>query len=217
MRRMFLAGASVICLAAGAHVANATEIQPALVVVQHTEASPEVVVSQLNATLLSVMKDAKTLGFNGRYARLEPVLKQVYDFPLMTRLASGAAWTKATPDQQKKLVDAFSHFSISNYASRFDGYSGERFEVVGKKAANGGGDIVETRLVTTGGDKPVTLNYLMRQTPSWRVIDVFLDGTISELASRRAEFSAVIRDGGVEALLRLLDEKSKMMEAGITR
>jgi phospholipid transport system substrate-binding protein len=96
---------------------------------------------------------------------------------------------------------------VATYANRFDGYSGEHFEVVGDRPGPANGTLVETHLVRTH-DAPVQLNYLRHQTPSgWRVMDVFLSGTISELASRRSEFSSVLRQGGPDALLALLNRK----------
>lgn len=155
-------------------------------------------------TLLAVMKQAESLGLNGRYAKLEPAIRRAYNLPLTTRLSVGPTWEQLSPDQQKDLINAFSEFSIATYASRFDGYSGERFEVDPKPAPTNGGVIVKTKLVQSDG-KPVILNYLMRQGDNgWQIIDVFLSGTISELATRRSEYSAVLRRDGPQALIDLL-------------
>jgi len=49
--------------------------------------------------------------------------------------------------------------------------------------------------------KPIVLNYLMHETgSSWKVIDVYLSGTVSELATRRSEFGSILKSGGAEAL-----------------
>ena len=109
---------------------------------------------------------------------------------------------------RKQLIDAFSAFSIATYANRFDDYSGEAFEVDdAPQRANNGDDIVKSRLVKSDGDK-IELDYLVRpDNGRQQIIDVYLSGTVSELATRRSEFSSVMRRGGVEALVELLQRK----------
>jgi phospholipid transport system substrate-binding protein len=170
-------------------------------------AAPSAVVQGFYGTLLQVMKQASSLGFEGRYKTLQPAIDEAYNVPLMIRLAIGPQWTSLSPDQQKRLVDAFRRFTIATYANRFDGYDGEVFEVRGERPGTSGGTLVETRLVPTKGDV-VELNYLLREDGGkWRIIDVFLSGTISELATRRAEYTSVLRRDGAEGLVGLLERK----------
>jgi phospholipid transport system substrate-binding protein len=172
-------------------------------------ASPRAVVEGFYRVLLDTMKQADALGFDGRYRKLQPAIEEAYNLPLMMRLAIGPQWGSIAPDQQARLVEAFKRFTIATYASRFDGYEGEYFEVRSEKAGvTGGATLVETRLVPPKGDV-VELNYLLRaDSGAWQVIDVFLSGTISELATRRAEFTSVLRDKGAEALVGMLERKA---------
>ena len=167
--------------------------------------APGAVIEAFYAVLLEVMKQATSLGLAGRYARLQPAIETAYDLPLMIRLAVGPQWNSLSPTQQARLLEAFRRFTVATYASRFDGYDGERFEV-GGETPQSGGILVQTRLVLRNAD-PVELNYLMRQDPSWKIIDVFLSGTISELATRRAEFTSVLRRDGGDGLVSLLERK----------
>ena len=170
---------------------------------------PRAVVETFYRVLIDVMKQANPLGFDGRYKRLQPAIEEAYNLPLMIRLAVGPQWTTLTPEQQSRLLEAFRRFTVATYANRFDGYEGEHFEVQGEKAGlSAGGVMVETRLVPTKGDA-VQLNYLLRQDDgNWRIIDVFLSGTISELATRRAEFTSVLRRDGADGLVGLLERKA---------
>jgi phospholipid transport system substrate-binding protein len=170
--------------------------------------APRPVVETFYRALIDVMKQATTLGFDGRYKRLQPAIDSAFNLPLMVRLAVGPQWTQLSPDQQRRLTDAFRRFSIATYASRFDGYDGEHFEVRGEKPnVAGGGTLVETRLVATKGEA-VELNYLLRQEEGrWQIIDVFLSGTISELATRRSEFTSVLRRDGPDGLATMLERK----------
>ncbi len=67
--------------------------------------------------------------------------------------------------------------------------------------------MVRTRILPEDED-PVELDYRLRNVEgSWRIIDVFMNGTVSELALRRSEYSSVFKREGFESLLSLLEEK----------
>ena len=186
---------------------------PALPV--HAEATAaSAVVRDFYDALTDTMKQGEALGFAGRYKKLQPAIEKSFNMPLMTRIAVGSAWGTASSDAQREVVAAFSGFSVATYASRFAKYDGEQFVVLGEKAASGGGTIVETTL-TPKGEEAVALNYLVRVDDEGkpRIVDVFLNGTISELATRRAEFSAVVKREGFAALATMLNEKAKKMGA----
>jgi phospholipid transport system substrate-binding protein len=162
--------------------------------------------------LVRVMKQGPTLGFAGRVKILEPALSRQFDLPLTTRLVVGPPWRSLSADQQQALVAAFSDYSTAVYASRFKEYSGERFVVDPATDKLATGDvIVHTKLLPQSGD-PVQLDYLLRaETDGWRIIDVLLNGTISEMAQRRSEFSSALRDGGATALIDLLRQKTAQL------
>ena len=126
----------------------------------------------------------------------------------MTKIVAGASWSEWTDDQRAAVSEAFSKFVVSTYARRFDGYSGETF-VTDNSLPLANGMLVMTRLVQKTAPA-VTLNYLVRQRPGapWQIVDVFLTGSISELATRRSEFSAVIDRDGYQGLLDALKAKT---------
>lgn len=179
------------------------------------DAGPVVVIQRFCDALLAEMKDAQHLSFNQRYQRLAPAVTQTYNLALMSRLAVGPGWAQLSPPQQQRLTDLFSTYTISEYASQFDGYSGERFEVDPAPATSANGPIVKSSLTKSTGEK-VALNYLMRQGPdgAWQVIDVYLSGTISQLATRRSEFTSVLQQGGADALVKLLEQRTAALHTG---
>ena len=170
-------------------------------------------ISGLNAHLLATMKQAQALGVQGRYDALSPVLAKTYDISSMTRMAVGPNWDALQPAQKAALTDAFSRMMIATYAKRFDGFSGETFKIteVTDRATD---KMVKTQIIQSNG-KPVPINYLMRKSgPEWRVVDVYLDGTISELASRRAEFTSILKSGGPDALIASLRKQGDRLLSG---
>ena len=161
--------------------------------------------------LLSVMKQADKLGIRGRYDKLAPTVRSTFDLAAMTRIAVGPEWNSIPPEQQAALIENFTQMTIATYANRFDSYSGERFEVDATAEPRNTGRIVHTKLFPSTGE-PVTLNYLMRGSgDGWSVVDVYLTGTISELATRRSEFGAILKSGGPNALIDSLRQQTEKL------
>jgi phospholipid transport system substrate-binding protein len=177
----------------------------------HADATPQAAIDRLHGVLLDIMRNADTLGVEGRYRTLEPVLPGIYDFQRMITIAVGSHWAAASEEQRRALEQAFTRFSVANYASRFTGYTGETFEIVGERPGPRDSILIDTRLVRTDGE-PVPITYVMRERGGdWRIVDVLLERTISELAVRRSEFARVLDEGGAERLVAVLDERSDTM------
>lgn len=177
-------------------------------------AEPAARVKSLYTTLLETMKDAQRLGVEGRYTKLAPAIGATFDLPAMARIAVGGAWTTLAPEQQAAIIASFSRMTIATYARRFDGYGGERFDVDPASVERGADRIVHTRLVQKNGEA-VVLDYLLRAVGGdWKIVDVYLSGTISELATRRSEFAAILKSGGADALARTLRERGDKLLAG---
>jgi phospholipid transport system substrate-binding protein len=167
-------------------------------------------------TLLTTMRYGPTLGQSGRYARLAPVVDRLFDVPAMARMAVGPTWATLSPAQQQQLIDAFRHYIAATYADRFDSYSGQQLQVTGERPYNGD-VIVQTKIVKSDGDI-TDLDYLMRQNQgSWQISDVYLDGTISQVAIQRSEFHSILRRDGVDGLLAVLNRKVDLLGKGVAK
>ena len=177
-------------------------------------AGPEDSVNAFHETLISTMKDGRTLSESGRYARIEPVVHRLFDLPLMSRLAIGASWSTLSPAQQQIAIAAFGAYIAATYADRFDSFSGQRMEVVAQQPSSSG-MIVRTRIIKSNGE-PVSVDYAMRQNDgAWQISDVYLDGTISQLATQRSEFGAILRREGFEGLIATLQRKVKLLAGNV--
>ena len=172
--------------------------------------SPTSVIEQFNQTLLSTMKSAKTLGYDGRYKKLAPEVKSAFNLPFMTQYSAGRYWRKLTAAQREKLVDAFTQLTIATYANRFNGFKGEQFKVLGvdtPRPDRPETKLVRTELITSKG-KHIRLDYLMREADKhWRIIDIFAKGSISELSTRRSEYSSALGNGGFDGLMATFEQR----------
>jgi phospholipid transport system substrate-binding protein len=159
--------------------------------------------------LMPTIQQAARLSVRERDRRFAPVFAAVFDIPTMTRLAVGPAWRTFSAEQQAAVRDAFARFIVADYASQIKDYSGESFVVDPQTTpeTRGGGEIVKTRLLQPGG-RTVHINYLVRGE---RVIDIYLNGTISDLATRRDEFASIIASGGADALIKRLHDRTETL------
>lgn len=163
-------------------------------------------------TLLATMKQGKQLGVKGRYEKLKPVIEQAFDLPGMTRLSVGPAWNTMSPQDQQALTTALSRYTIANYAANFSSYDGEKFVVEPASTPRGADKIVASKLIA--GKETIPFNYRMRQAgSSWKVIDIFLNGYVSQIAKQRSDFGSTVQAGGAQALEKKIDSLSdKLMK-----
>jgi len=159
--------------------------------------------------LMPTIRQAGRLSVRERDKRFAPAITAAFDLPTMTRLAVGPAWTSFSPAQQAAVREAFARFIIADYASQINDYSGESFVVDPQTTpeSRGGGEIVKTKLLQPSG-RTVIINYLVR---GGRVVDVYLNGTISDLATRRDEFASIIASGGADGLIKRLGERTQTL------
>lgn len=155
--------------------------------------------------LQSVMTGAQVSDPKQHLAALSDVVKDTFDLGAMARLAVGPRWASIPAAKRASLQDAFGRYFVATFASRLGQAAGGRFEVLPKTERRGGRILVRTRIVDAGG-KTTPVDYLV--TPGGRVLDVYLGGTVSELASHRSEFEAALKAGGPDALEARLRERA---------
>jgi phospholipid transport system substrate-binding protein len=168
---------------------------------------PTELVKHFYGELLDTMQRAAALGAKGRYQKLEPVVLSTFDVPFMARLSIGPLWARLSPEQKRRAATAYGRYIGAVYATRFDGYSGERFEVLGQQQIKHG-TLVKTQIIKSNGE-PVSINYVLHDNDiGWQVRDAYLSGSISELATRRSEFATILRSNGIDGLIASLNKKA---------
>jgi phospholipid transport system substrate-binding protein len=176
--------------------------------------APVKVIETMHAGMLDVMRTAATTTFEERTAKLEPVIDTAYDLDFMGRKSLGKSFDALSPEDQKRWLELFHTFMVANYAGRFTSFSGQKFETLGDEPAAQETVLVRTRLVDPGKEN-VDLAYRLRQQDgTWKIIDVYLKGTVSELALRRSDFTAILDREGFPALIANLDGKIAELRAG---
>lgn len=174
-------------------------------------------VEKLNTALLDNMKQGKQLNFAARKEKIAPVVREVFDLETMTRVSVGGGWQKLSEDERKKLTEAFAAWTIAAYAAQFKNWAGEEFIIRNFTDPQKPDVMVNTEIKPKSG-KATALNYRLRQRPTekkdgpWQVVDILLDGSVSQLALRRSDFSAVFGSGGAAALITHLNALTDKLE-----
>jgi len=183
----------------------AVVLRPGLSFAQATE--PADLIKVFYATLLDCMQHGAELGFDGRYQKIEPVLNNTFDVATMCKISVGPEWTKMSGEEKGAVLVTFNKYMVTTYAARFKSFKNQKFEVGEAKPAGDDRQLVESKLIRSNGE-PVALNYLFRFSKDvWRVIDIYLSGSISQMAQMRSDFSKVVVEGGANALIASLEQK----------
>ena len=173
-------------------------------------------VQGLYDALLSTMKNGRTLGESGRFAKLAPVIRSSFDVASMARLSVGPFWSGLSEAQRQVVTESYGRYISAIYADRFDSYDGQKLEVTGEQPTPFG-LLVKSRIIKSNGE-PVEVDYVMRQNgESWLIADIYLDSAISEVATRRSEFAAILKTQGVDGLIAALNRKADILTGTTAR
>ena len=169
-------------------------------------------VQGLYDALLNTMKNGRILGHSGRFTQLDPVIRKTFDIPSMARLSVGSSWASLTEAQRQQVTVSFGRYISAIYADRFDSYAGQQLQVTGEHPA-AAGVMVRSQIVKANGEL-VKVDYMMRRDGNnWLISDIYLDGAISELATRHSEFAAILKSQGIDGLIAALNRKADILTA----
>jgi phospholipid transport system substrate-binding protein len=158
--------------------------------------------------LVASMKSGGTT--KSRYDRLKPAIDKAFDLQAMTATAIGPSWATASDADKKALTDAFTRMTIANYAKNFDSYGGEKFTVEPASIARGSDHFVKSTMKTS--TDTIAFNYRMHQVGSdWKITDVLLAGSISQMAQKRSDFAATLAASGPQGLAKRMNALTDQM------
>jgi phospholipid transport system substrate-binding protein len=177
-------------------------------------AGPSRVVKGFQESLLAAIKDAKKIGVQGRFDIIAPAIDRAFHLPLMVATATSPYWRAGTASQRKELVAAFHKMSATIVATLFDGYDGETFTILRERKSGGPTVLIDTQIVRPD-NSPVNITYVAaRIRERWWLIDIIVEGGISEVKVRRNEYIALLKQGGLPRLTRELHTKSANLLTG---
>ena len=179
------------------------------------EAAPDQLVKSVTLEVIDLITKDKEIK-SGDCAKLIQVIDAKvlphFNFTAMTALAMGQSWNKATPEQKKRLTEEFRTLLVRTYASALAAYSEQKFDFRPLRAKPTDTDVIVQVRVLQQGAQPVPIDYSMEKTASgWKVYDVMVGG-VSLVANYRTEFNNMVRESGVDGLIKNLSAKNRQLE-----
>jgi phospholipid transport system substrate-binding protein len=180
------------------------------------ELAPDVLVKNVTTEVLDILAKDREIRSGSRARLIEVIEAKVlphFNFGSMTALAMGQNWSKATPEQKKRLMEEFRTLLVRTYASALAAYSEQRFDYRPLRARPTDTDVTVNVRVIQSGAQPVPIDYSMEKTAAgWKVYDVMVGG-VSLVANYRTEFNTTVREAGVDGLIKNLQAKNRTLEA----
>jgi len=179
---------------------------------------PEQLVQKITQEVLDSIKGDRQLAAGDKQKAVklaeEKVLPYI-DFEEATRLAVGRAWAKATPEQKKKLVAEFRNMLVRTYSNAIGEYQGQNLKVLPSRGKQDPQDTtVRTQFVRPGAP-PLPIDFQMRNDGGWKVYDIAVEG-VSLVLTYRSEFDAVMKQEGIDGLIKRLAQKNTLAAVGGT-
>lgn len=182
--------------------------------VQAAETTPDELVKSTVNEVMSVLKqnkDKRTL-----LDLAEQKVLPHFDFAEMTRLAVGRAWRDASDAQKKALENAFRTLLVNTYTTALTqaAKGDQTVEVKPLRLQPDQKDVVVRTLVREPGRSPFPIDYSMRRTAGgWKVYDVVVEN-LSLVTTYRSSFSSEVTRGGIDGLIKSLEEKNRKVATG---
>ena len=202
MRKTLKTAALVLALAAPASPAE--------------ELAPDALVKTMSMDVLAAIRQDKDIqaGNPKKIASLvETKILPHFDFAHTTRIAMGANWRRATPEQRERLVREFRTLLVRTYSSALASYRDQVIEFKPLRAQAGDAQVTVRSEVRQSGTQAVSVDYEMEKTASgWKVYDVKISGA-SLAANYRDTFAEEVRNHGIDGLIDLLSAKNRQNDA----
>ena len=178
--------------------------------------APDALVKRVSNELLQLVRTDKDLAAGNQRKVVEVAEQKVlphFDFERMTRLAVGRNWQQANDAQKQALIKEFRTLLVRTYSSSLSAYRNQTIEVKPlKMSAQDKDTTVRTQVIQPGGP-PIPIDYAMEKAAdgSWKVYDVVVDGA-SLVTTYRGSFNDQIQKGGIDGLVKTLQERNQMPE-----
>ena len=173
--------------------------------------APDVLVKNVTLEVVDIILQDKDIQKSDRKKVIELIEAKVmphFNFQAMTTSVVGRNWDKASAEQKARLIEEFKTLLVLTYSSALAAYSNQKFDFRPLRAKPTDTDVTVNVRILRSGSQPMTIDYDMEKRPGgWKVWDVRVGG-ISLIANYRTEFDNLIRETGVEGLIKALVAKN---------
>jgi phospholipid transport system substrate-binding protein len=180
------------------------------------EVAPDILVKGISNEVLDIIRKDKDIqaGNTKKIGDLvETKVLPHFNFNRMTAYAMGVNWRRASPEQQKQLVEEFRTLLVRTYSTALSSYKNQVIDFKPLRAAAADTEVKVRSEIKQSGAQAVTIDYTMEKTAAgWKVFDVEVGG-VSLVANYRETFTNEVRNSGIDGLIKTLAGKNKQLEA----
>jgi phospholipid transport system substrate-binding protein len=158
---------------------------------------------------IAILRDPKG-SLDEREKRFHAFLKDDFAMEKIGRFAAGKFWRQMSTNQQQQYQQVFEKWILKTYSIRFGGYSGETVNVL-KTIKAGRSDVFVRTKINSSRGRALKVDWRVRNIKdNYKIIDVVVEG-VSMLVTQKAEFSAVLRQRGIDGLIEILRSQLNRM------
>jgi phospholipid transport system substrate-binding protein len=180
--------------------------------------APEQLIQSITDEVMAALSTDKELAAGDKDKALklaeDKVLPHI-DFEEATRLALSRAWSQASAEQKRRLVTEFRAMLLRTYTNAVSVYSGTQAKYLPSRSKAQGTEATVRYQFSRDGGRPLQVAYEMRRTgEAWKIYDISVEG-MSLVLTYRTEFDGIIKQEGIEGLIRRLTHKNAPAKIGI--
>jgi len=178
--------------------------------------APDQLVQKITVDVLAAIKSDHELAAGDKQKAIKLAEQKVLpyiDFEEATRLAVGRAWARASPEQKERLVGEFRSMLVRTYANAVHAYRGQTLMVLPSRSIRDteAEATVHTQYIRATGQR-LPIDFTLHRTDAgWKVYDFTVEG-VSLVLTYRSEFDAVLKQEGIDGLVKRLAQKNAPAE-----
>ena len=163
-------------------------------------------VNELHKSLLKISN--KTIQ-SDNLALIDDVVKNSYDLEKMGKIIIGVDWKQMDTKSKKEFINVFKRFISLNYFRRFNKINELDFEHQTVKVI--GDKFKLARVILTADNEKLKMDYLLGfKNEKWKIFDVLLDGSVSEISTKKSDFKKILNEEGIQGLIKNLRIRNQL-------
>ena len=158
-----------------------------------------------NETISLLHSGLKKISQKKSFDRNEIVglISKTFNIEKMVSIIIGNKWGTLETSAKNELISVFEEYVSKNYFKRFSKINKPKFVIDEQKKVSKF-ILVKTILIIKKTEQ-VRIDYLLSNEKSgWKIFDVLIDGAISEIATKKSEFSVYIKNDNIDSLINAL-------------
>lgn len=141
-----------------------------------------------------------------KFVQTKNIVSDIFDYEKMIRIIYGRNWKKIEINKQNEMKEIFLDYMSYNYTKRFSNIKQLDFKIINNNLIEN--KILVNSLLIIDSNEKINISYLCNlDSKIEKIFDIIIDGSISEISTKKSEFSKLIKSGGPNGLIEALESK----------